>query len=254
MHSGDKSRNSRRDPRRHPRRTWLKMAALGLGALGVGGTLLWLWQLDGDGRQQMVERMGLSSVGDEIVEQSAEPARALARRWQRLLARGQLSGLPATVWQRFWYERESDSRPYMRASFCVLALERVSSTAGAPELVIEPRDLARVMPRFGSRWPALRTEIAIEARWHMTGPDPAAGVLLLSDHVTIDLNERLAAFANSFACDDPLRYIADWGPAVLGWFELEPVRATYTTFGEPNVICAERMLCALSVLTRLARL
>lgn len=232
----------------------LKVLGLGAGAALAGGALMWLWQRGMDNRRQMAARLGLSSTERNVIEEGPEPARPLARRWQRLLAEGRLYDLPATLWQRFWYDKQSDSRPYMRASFCVLALERASAAPDATEMVIEPRDVAQVMPRFSSRWPALRTEIAVEPRWQATGPDPAAGLLSMSDYAVADLNERLAAFADRFACDDPSRYMPDLWPAVLGWFELEPTRATYTTLGEPDVTCAERMLCALLVLTRLARL
>lgn len=236
------------------RRDMLKVLGLGAGAALAGGALMWLWQRGIDNRRKMAARLGLLPTERNVIEEGPEPARALARRWQRLLAEGRLYDLSATLWQRFWYEKQSDSRPYMRASFCVLALERASASPEATEMVIEPRDISQVMPRFGSGWPALRMEIAVEPRWRVTGPNPAAGLLSMSGYAIADLNERLAAFADRFACDDPLHYMPDWRPAVLGWFELEATRATYTTFGEPAIACAERMLCALSVLTRLARL
>lgn len=236
------------------RRDMLKVLGLGAGAALASGALVWLWQRSMDNRRQMAGRLGLSPTERNVIEDGPEPARPLARRWQRLLADGRLYDLPATLWQRFWYDKQSDSRPYMRASFCVLALERASAAPDATEMVIEPRDVAQVMPRFSSRWPALRPEISIDPRWQISSADPSAARLILSDDVAADLNERLSAFADRFACDDPLRHMPDWRPAALGWFELEARRATYTTFGEPDVACAERMLCALSVLTRLARL
>ncbi len=222
---------------------------LALGSLVVGGgAFVWLLQRRQDDLGRMAGRLGLTQVSGDTTEETADAARELPRRWQRLLMRGQLDDRPATVWQRFWYENRLDSRPYMRASFCVLALER---TMPAPfQAVIEPADLGQFALTLTSRWVTAPTGAGIDARWRVTSDAPQTLELLF----TPALAESLGNFADRFACDDPFRYTPDMRPAVLGWFDLEPMRVTYTTLGQPDEACAERMLCALPVLTALARL
>jgi len=222
---------------------------IGLGALLLGGaTFAWLWQRNTVGQRRMAEMLQLSPVQEDVPEESGDPARSVARRWQRPILRGQINGDSASVWQRAWYLAQGDSRPYLRAPFCVLAFD-LPAPAPVP-MTIEPLGLQEDVPPLASRWPTLPTgDPAFDAQARITSPQPDA----VAAQVTPELRRAASDFFARFACDDPTKHRPDLRRAVLGWFEVETSRVTYTTFGQPDEASAARMRCALPVLSKLTR-
>jgi hypothetical protein len=230
------------------RRKFMHILA-GLGTLLLtGATLTWLWQRNSAERQRMAELMGLPPVQDEVTEEGKDAVRDADRLWQRLMLRGQINGYQASVWQRFWYLSPGDSRPYLRMPFCMFAFRL---PAPAPvQLIIEPQGLAEDVPPLVSRWSTWQTgDPAFDVEARTTSPQPAQAAAWL----TPELRGYVLDFFKRFACDDPLNYRTDLRRAVLGWFEVETARVTYTTFGQADQVTAKRLWCAAPVLSELAR-
>jgi len=221
----------------------------GLGTLLLAGTTLtWLWQRNRAEQRHMEELMGLPPVQDEVIEDGKDAIRSAGRLWQRLMLRGQMNGYEASVWQRFWYLEPGDSRPYLRMPFCMFAFRL---PAPAPvQLIVEPQGLERDTPPLISRWPAWATgDPAFDAEARATSPQPAQAAAWL----TPELRSAILDFFKRFACDDPLNHRTYLRRAVLGWFEVETTRVTYTTFGQMDRATAQRLLCAAPVLGELSR-
>jgi len=214
----------------------------------AGAALTWWWQRNRAEEQRMVELMGLPPVQDEVIEDGKDPIRDADRLWQRLKLRGQMNGYEASVWLRFWYAEPGDSRTYLRSPFCMFAFHL---PAPAPvQLIIEPRGLAEDVPPLVSRWSAWEMgDPAFDAEARLTSPQPAQAALWL----TGELRGYVLDFFRRFACDDPWKHRTDLRRAVLGWFEVETTRVTYTTLGGMSQSTAQRLLCAAPVLSELAR-
>lgn len=218
--------------------------------LGSAGALLWLWQRNTGEERRMAEMLGLSPTGDGTWEDVDEPSRAVALRKQRPTLRGSIHGYTASVWQRAYYLQQGDSRPYLRAPFYALAFELTAPAT--MKLTIEPTGLQEDAPSLASRWPeALTGDLAFDAEARVTSPQPIeAGAYLSSE-----LRRAVLDFFARFACDNPTDHRPDLRRAVLGWFEVEPSRVTYTTFCLPEKLSAGagRMQCALPLLDALAQ-
>lgn len=228
------------------RRAVLKQALIVVAVALSGGAVFTLWRNRSDERRRMADRLGLR-LTDERIEARDEPARRVARRWQRLLMQGTLEGLPATVWQRFWYLNPGDARPYQNASYCVLTLERTSPVP--TQLIVEPLGLERTSPALVSEWLLLEpTSPELAQHVRLVSPEPGGLTELPSD-----LQTQLADFYARVACATNGRLRAGWEPNELGWFELEADRAAYVTLGAPDEACAERMMCALPIVAQLAQ-